>query len=200
MADELSALGQEDLDRLLEVIESLEHSTFDFLQLEIGDMKVVLGKGDPALYVAASPASPASPVATGGPPTGARPSPAPQAAAPAWPAASALAAADRAKAPAEPVATGIDRPGVPEEDAGTVVVRAPMMGIFYAQPEPGAPPYVTVGTTVDPDTTLGLVEVMKMFNAVSAGVRGTVTAVLVETNQLVEYDQPLFVVRLAEDA
>ena len=70
-----------------------------------------------------------------------------------------------------------------------------MMGIFYAQPEPGAPPYVEVGTVVEEGTTVALVEVMKMFNAIPAGVSGTVEAVLVEGNQLVEYGQALFRVR-----
>ena len=85
-------------------------------------------------------------------------------------------------------------PAGPFED-GTVAITAPMMGMFYAQPEPGAPPYVSVGSRVEPATTVALVEVMKMFNAVPAGVSGTVMAVLVENSQLVEYGQAMFLVR-----
>ena len=72
-----------------------------------------------------------------------------------------------------------------------------MIGIFYAQPEPGAPPYVTVGSPVTRETTIALIEVMKMFNAVSAEIDGVVTEVLVENNELVEYGQPLFRIRPA---
>ncbi len=184
MADDLSTLGEDDLSRLLQVIESLEHSPFDFLQLEVGGMKVVLGKGDPSTYLdrlgAPAPAGAPAPVAMA-PPTG---PPAP-AGPPAPPAAAPPAAAPSAAPSAAPVAA----------PAGTVEITAPMMGIFYAQPEPGAPPYVEVGTVVEADTTVALVEVMKMFNAIPAGVSGTVEAVLVEGNQLVEYGQALFRVR-----
>ncbi len=184
MADDLSTLGEDDLSRLLQVIESLEHSPFDFLQLEVGGMKVVLGKGDPSTYLdrlgAPAPAGAPAPVAMA-PPTG---PPAP-AGPPAPPAAAPPAAAPSAAPSAAPVAA----------PAWAVEITAPMMGIFYAQPEPGAPPYVEVGTVVEADTTVALVEVMKMFNAIPAGVSGTVEAVLVEGNQLVEYGQALFRVR-----
>jgi biotin carboxyl carrier protein len=66
------------------------------------------------------------------------------------------------------------------------------MGMFYAQPEPGAPSFVTVGSTVNEDTTVALVEVMKTFNAVSAGVRGKVVEICAQNAQLVEFGQVLF--------
>ena len=66
------------------------------------------------------------------------------------------------------------------------------MGVFYAQPEPGAAPYVTVGSEVAADTTVGLVEVMKTFNAVTAGVAGTVIEVCAANNQFVEFGQAIF--------
>jgi acetyl-CoA carboxylase biotin carboxyl carrier protein len=65
------------------------------------------------------------------------------------------------------------------------------MGIFYAQPEPGKPPFVTVGALVEESTTVALVEVMKTFHAVSAGVRGTVVDVCVDDAELVELGQVL---------
>jgi acetyl-CoA carboxylase biotin carboxyl carrier protein len=66
------------------------------------------------------------------------------------------------------------------------------MGMFYAQPEPGAPPFVAIGTEVKKDTTVCLIEVMKTFNAMTAGVNGVITEICAENAQLVEYGQVLF--------
>jgi acetyl-CoA carboxylase biotin carboxyl carrier protein len=78
---------------------------------------------------------------------------------------------------------------------GSVVVRAPMVGTFYRAPEPGAPPFVDVGTSVDDHTTVCIIEVMKLMNSIPAGVRGTVTHVLVADATPVETGQPLIVVQ-----
>ncbi len=86
--------------------------------------------------------------------------------------------------------------GEPVDDsAGLVVVTAPMIGIFYCAPEPGADPYITVGSLVQKDTTVGLVEAMKLFTAVEAGIDGTVEEILVANGDYVEYGQPLVRVR-----
>lgn len=69
------------------------------------------------------------------------------------------------------------------------------MGTFYARPEPTAPPFVRVGDRVTPDTVVCLIEAMKIFNEIKAGVHGIVHAVLAEDGQLVEYGQPLFLIR-----
>ena len=74
------------------------------------------------------------------------------------------------------------------------VVRAPMVGTFYASPAPDKPAFVTVGQAVKAGDTLGIIEAMKMFNPIEADVSGTVLKVLVETGQPVEFDQPLFVI------
>lgn len=81
--------------------------------------------------------------------------------------------------------------------AGEVVVKAPMVGTFYASSQPGAPSFVQVGDTVQADTVLCIVEVMKLMNNVEAGAPGTVTRVLVENEAAVEYGQPLFVIQHA---
>jgi acetyl-CoA carboxylase biotin carboxyl carrier protein len=78
-----------------------------------------------------------------------------------------------------------------------VAVRAPNLGTFYRAPKPGAAPYVSVGQKVDADTEVCLIEVMKLFTSVLAGVAGTVRKVLVEDTELVEYDQPLFLIEPA---
>ena len=75
-----------------------------------------------------------------------------------------------------------------------VAVRAPNLGTFYRAPKPGAPPYVTVGQRVNADTELCLIEVMKLFTSVLAGASGILRKVMVEDAELVEYDQPLFLI------
>lgn len=77
-------------------------------------------------------------------------------------------------------------------------VNAPMIGIFYGAPEPGAKPFITVGSSVQKDTTVGLVEAMKLFTAAVAGVEGTVEEILVVNGDYVEYGQPLVRVRPAK--
>ncbi|HEY0180549.1 MAG TPA: acetyl-CoA carboxylase biotin carboxyl carrier protein [Dokdonella sp.] len=74
------------------------------------------------------------------------------------------------------------------------VVKAPIVGTFYASPNPESPPFVKVGQAVKPGDTLGIIEAMKMFNQIEADVGGTVRAVLVANGQPVEYDEPMFVI------
>ena len=74
------------------------------------------------------------------------------------------------------------------------VVKAPMVGTFYASSSPGAPPFVKVGQQVKAGETLGVIEAMKMFNQIEADVSGTIQAILVENSQPVEFDQPMFVI------
>lgn len=74
-------------------------------------------------------------------------------------------------------------------------VASPMLGTFYRAQAPGAAPFVDVGTRVEPDTVVCLIEVMKMMNSVPAGVTGTIVEVCAVNAQLVEYGVPLFNVR-----
>lgn len=74
------------------------------------------------------------------------------------------------------------------------VVRAPMVGTFYASPSPDKPAFVAVGQAVRAGETLGIIEAMKMFNPIEADVSGTVLAIQCESGQPVEFDQPLFVI------
>ncbi len=74
-------------------------------------------------------------------------------------------------------------------------IKAPILGVFYRQPQPGAPPYVDVGSLVDENTTVGLIEVMKLFNQVKADVKGRIKVVCAKNNELVEYGQVLFLVK-----
>ena len=100
----------------------------------------------------------------------------------------ASAAAPAAAAPAAPVAPAAP----PAVDANAV--RSPMVGTVYLTPDPSAPPFVSIGQTVQAGDTLVIVEAMKVMNPITATSAGTVTAILVENAQPVEFDQPLVVV------
>ena len=163
-------------DEVLQILDLVEKSNFDYLDLEIGDLKLTVSKsGVPAVPATVS-VTQAAPVAQA--------APAPAAEAPAAAAPAPAAAAESAPAP-QPVTA----------KEGTVPINAPMVGTFYATPEPGAAPFVKLGDHVDAETTVGLVEVMKVFNAVSSGADGTIDEVCVESGQFVEHGQTLFLVR-----
>ena len=81
--------------------------------------------------------------------------------------------------------------------AGTHIVRSPMVGTFYRAPEPGAAPFVKEGGKVKADDIVCIIEVMKLMNSVTAGVKGVVTHVFVENAQMVEFGQPLIGIRPA---
>jgi len=99
---------------------------------------------------------------------------------PAAPAPAAAAPLPGAKATASP------------ETNGLLTIEAPMLGTFYRAEAPGAAPFVEPGSRVEPDTIVCIIEVMKMMNSIPAGVFGTVTEVLAENAELVEYGEPLF--------
>jgi acetyl-CoA carboxylase biotin carboxyl carrier protein len=85
------------------------------------------------------------------------------------------------------------RAAAPEgETDGLATITAPMLGTFYRAEAPGKPPFVEVGARVEPDTTVCIIEVMKMMNSVTAGVSGTIAEIVPENAELVEYGQPLF--------
>jgi acetyl-CoA carboxylase biotin carboxyl carrier protein len=71
-------------------------------------------------------------------------------------------------------------------------IKSPTVGTFYAQKEPGAPPYVTVGSRVQPDTVVCMIEAMKLFNEITADCSGVIAEVLVQNKDPVEYGTVLF--------
>jgi acetyl-CoA carboxylase biotin carboxyl carrier protein len=80
----------------------------------------------------------------------------------------------------------------PDQRDGRLTIAAPMLGTFYRAESPGQSPFIEVGSQVEPDTTVCIIEVMKMMNSVSAGVSGTIVEVCPENGELVEYGGPLF--------
>lgn len=101
-------------------------------------------------------------------------------------------------APAAPVAAagGGEQPAAEAAPAdNSVTIKSPTVGTFYVSPSPDDPPFVTVGSTVQQDTIVCLVEAMKVFNQIPAEVSGTIAEVLVNNGDPVEFNQPLFRVR-----
>ncbi len=82
-------------------------------------------------------------------------------------------------------------PAAPAVESG-VVIKSPMVGTFYLSANPESPPFVKVGDHVGPETTVCIVEAMKVFNQIPADMSGQITAVLAENGQPVEFGQPLF--------
>lgn len=80
-------------------------------------------------------------------------------------------------------------------DTALLEIKAPMLGTFYRAPKPGADPFIAEGSKVEPDTVVGIIEVMKLMNSVPANVTGEVVEVVAQDGELVEYDQVLFRVR-----
>ena len=156
-------------DDVLQILKLIDESTFDYFQLEVGELKITVSKGEPIPLsgVTAPVAQATSPV---------RPAAAP-----------AAAPAPQPQAKAAPKAAAI-----PD---GMVPITAPLLGTFYVAPEPGAPPFVQIGATVTEDTTVGLIEVMKVFNSVRAGVKGVVSEVVAQNGQFVEHGETLFLVK-----
>jgi acetyl-CoA carboxylase biotin carboxyl carrier protein len=82
-----------------------------------------------------------------------------------------------------------------DADAGLVAIKSPMVGTFYASPDPNSPNFVSEGSKVRDNTVVCIVEAMKVFNEIKADVSGTIVKVLTRNEAPVEYGQPLFMVR-----
>jgi len=151
-------------DDVLHILKLIDESKFDYFQLEVGELKITVSKGEP-IPLTSAPQSMAAP---------------------------AISHAPKPAAVAAPKAEGPKAVPIP---AGMAPITAPLLGTFYVAPEPGAPPFVRIGDTVTEDTTVGLIEVMKVFNSVRAGVKGVVVEAVVQNGQFVEHGQTLFLVK-----
>jgi acetyl-CoA carboxylase biotin carboxyl carrier protein len=157
-------------DEVLKILDLIEKSNFDYMQLQVGELKLTVSKGN---YVPGAAA--ATPQQT-------------ETAAKSKPEVKESKPKEKTPAPKAKKAQKIE---------GGLPIIAPMVGTFYAAPEPGAPPFVKLGTKIDEETTVGLIEVMKVFNAVQSRVNGVIVDVCVQNSQFVEYGQTLFVVKPA---
>jgi acetyl-CoA carboxylase biotin carboxyl carrier protein len=163
-------LSYDDLLQIVELIKSAE--AFSEFHLKIGDIELDLRRSRPG--------------ASGPAVAGAAPLPA-------------VAESAKFGAPVR-IDDDIPEPGprmseLPSDiPAESVVIKSPMVGTFYRSPEPGAKPFVEVGQRVSAETTVCIIEVMKLMNSLPAGSAGRVTHVLVADAQPVEMGQPLIVI------
>ncbi|WP_349263920.1 acetyl-CoA carboxylase biotin carboxyl carrier protein [Longimicrobium sp.] len=157
-----------DLDFLRGLIDAVDASGIDSMEISRGGTRIRINKTPPPAPVAAA-ALPA-PVAHAAP---AAPTAAPA------PAAAPSAPAAGAAAPAAPASNLVD-------------IKSPMVGTFYRSPAPEAPSYVEVGTRVGKGQTLCILEAMKLMNELPADTAGTIREILVENGEPVEYGQVLF--------
>lgn len=160
-----------DIRKVKKLIELLEESGIDELEITEGEESVRIARHRPAAatQVYAAPAPAAAPVA---------------AAAPAAPAAQA-ATAESTQGPA---------PAAVEPATRGYVQRSPMVGTFYRSASPGAASFVEVGQTVKKGDVVCIVEAMKMMNQIEAEESGVIESILVENGKAVEFDQPLFTI------
>ena len=159
-----------DIRKIKKLIELLEDSSLSEIEIVEGEESVRLSRGG---MVAAAPVYPQ------GIPAGVQ--------AAAWSA----PAEPQAAAPAPAAAEDPEQEAVPEGE----LVRAPMVGTYYAASSPEDDAFVSLGQQVTPGETMCIIEAMKMFNQIQAETTGTVVAILVENGQPVEFDQPLCVIR-----
>jgi acetyl-CoA carboxylase biotin carboxyl carrier protein len=148
----------------------VEQSGFDELTLEIDGMKLSLRRGASAESSVGGAAQVLA------------------AAVPTVPVAAETSAVSPVLAPRPAESKGPSDPNVHD-------VTSPLLGTFYRAPKPGAPPFVEVGAQVDEETVVAIIEVMKLMNTVRAGVRGTVTEILLGDGALAEYGETLLRVR-----
>ena len=164
-----AARGPMDVEFLQQIVKVMSANDLSTVDLRDGDRRVVLKRGAQVVTAAAAPA-----IAYTAPPS-----------APLTPAATQQAGGGASSPPA----------GAADETAGLTAIKSPMVGTFYAKPSPDAKPFVTVGSHVDEDTDVCVIEAMKVFNNIKAETRGTIAKVLVSDGQTVEFGTVLFLVK-----
>ncbi len=166
-------------DDVIQVLKLLEESEFNELRLEMGDLKLVVskdggtrvtGRSEPAI------ADNAGPTFLGK---------------------TNLAVPEQQPEP--PITQALKEDTFPVEQEGVIAIESPMLGTFYTAPKPTDPPFVEVGTIVTEEDTVCIVEVMKLFTSIKAGVRGRVVKICAENGDMVEYKQPLFLIENIEE-
>jgi acetyl-CoA carboxylase biotin carboxyl carrier protein len=157
-----------DLRKLKTLVDLVSESNISELEITEADGKVRIVKADPTL---ARPTGTWVPAPTLSGPVMAPPATTAPSASPAQPAA----------APAAPIETGH-------------VIRSPMVGTFYRSSSPGAKPLVEIGQAVKEGDPICIIEAMKIMNEIDADRAGTITKILAENGQAVEFDQPLLVI------
>jgi len=158
-------------EEVAEILKIIDSSSCDELIVETGDIKLVVRRNASPGYAA---------------PAAERTGPAPAVAAPPRP---------RTEAAARPGTTAAQHAAtVPNAAPGQIEVTAPMVGTFYRAPSPDAPPFVEIGTVIQPGQPLCIIEVMKLFTTINSECAGRVVQIGAEVGDLVEYGRTLFVI------
>lgn len=157
--------GPMDVDLLRQLVELMAANDLNTVDLRDGQKRIVLKRG--AVVMATAPAAMSY---------------APQAYAPAP---QTLSASGGNSTPVAPI----------NEDAGLVAIKSPMVGTFYAKATPDSKPFVSMGSSVDDETDVCVIEAMKVFNNIKAETRGTIAKILVTDGQTVEFGTVLFLVK-----
>ena len=156
-----------DIRKVKKLIELLEESGIGEIEIHEGEESVRISR-----FGSAQPAQQAAPVVQQ------------------VPAAQAISAPPITQAPSAPAAAAPPQEAEPKGHT----VKSPMVGTVYLAATPGAQPFVKAGQHVEVGDTLCVIEAMKMFNQIEADTAGTISARLIENEQAVEYDQPLFII------
>ena len=183
MSNILQAFNGGEVEEISALIDKLEKSSFDYFKLESERFSIVISKNGAGEDTDAeiSPAAEAMPAPM------------------ARPVDTAPATQEETTADAS-AASGLGAAAVSAaaitEQKGIFIVKSPNYGLFYAQPEPGAPPYTMIGAVVKTGDTLGLLETMKTFTAISSPVDGEVVAIHVKNEETLEPGQPLVSIKV----
>ena len=166
----MDSITQEDVLNILKIVEA---SNTDELHLEAGDLKLIIRKSNPR--TAKSARSAGSMIESRSP-----------------------AFAEKTASVADTQADKASSSSA-DEIEGLIPIQSPMLGTFYKAPKPGAPPFVKLGQLVSKEDTLCIIEVMKLFSTIKAGVRGRIARICAEDGQMVEFKQTLFLVEPVAD-
>jgi acetyl-CoA carboxylase biotin carboxyl carrier protein len=184
------------LKELKELIEAMNRSAITHFEMEQEGLKLSLRKdtalqinGAQATAMTMSALSPVAAAANAPIAVAAVPIAAPPTAPANLPAATAMLAAAPAAAPASATST-------PAVEEGITVIKSPMVGVFYEAPQPGAPPFVKIGDQISKGQILCIIEAMKLMNEVQAEIEGTIVDILIKNEEMAEFGQPLFKVKI----
>ena len=183
-----AAANPMDLGMLEQLVKLMSANDLSAVDLRDGDKRVVLRRGAEYISVPGGAGQQSGPV-YGGPVYG---GPAGAGGSSAGPAGPAGAAGGGAAAGSTPAVVTVP---VADENAGLTAIKSPMVGTFYASPGPDQKAFVQVGSVINEESDVCIIEAMKVFNNIKAEVRGTIARIVAETGKPVEFGQTLFLVK-----
>jgi acetyl-CoA carboxylase biotin carboxyl carrier protein len=159
-----------DVGLLEQIVQLMSANDLNTVDLRDGDKRVVLKRGANIVQYAAGPMMSAPPQ---------------------------IATAAPASQPSAGAAGGSAEASTDAADSKLIPIKSPMVGTFYAAPKQGEKPYVSVGSSVNEETDVCIIEAMKVFNVIKAETSGTIAKVMIQDGQPVEHGTVLFLVKPA---